>query len=121
MPDEPARPSNAAQIELWNSAVMRAWADQHERADRLNAGFTPALLELAAARPGERAIDIGCASGTTLLELAARVGPGGHVLGADIAEKSVARARERIAAAGLRHAEAIVADVAIHPFAPARF
>jgi SAM-dependent methyltransferase len=43
------------------------------------------------------------------------------VLGADVAEQSVARVRERIAAAGLRHAEAIVADVSSQPFAPNSF
>jgi precorrin-6B methylase 2 len=63
------------------------------------AEVTKALLDLAAPQPGERVLDIGCGGGTTVLELAARVGPDGHVLGADIAEQSVARARERIAAA----------------------
>jgi SAM-dependent methyltransferase len=53
-----------------------------------------------------------------VLELAARVGPDGHVLGADVSNQSVARARQRIAAAGLRHADAIVADVSCHAFAP---
>ena len=66
-------------------------------------------------------LDIGCGAGTTVLELAARVGPGGHVLGADISDQSVARARQRIAEAGLRHAEVIVADVSAHPFAPNAF
>src|SRR5207249_9062025 len=47
--------------------------------------------------------------------------PGGHVLGADVSEPSVARARERIAAAGLRHAEVIVADASVHRFPPDSF
>ena len=69
--------SNAAQIEFWNSAASRAWADQHERMDRAVAEVTKALLELAAPQPGEHVLDIGCGSGTTVLELAARVGPDG--------------------------------------------
>ena len=121
MGDQQAGSSNAAQIEFWNSAASRAWADQHERMDRAVADLTKALLDPAAPQPGERGLDIGCGSGTTVLELAARVGPGGHVLGADIADHSVARARQRIAAAGLRHAEAIVADVSGHPFEPSGF
>ena len=121
MADQQAGSSNAAQIEFWNSAASRAWADQHERMDRAVAEVTKALLDLAAAQPGERVLDIGCGGGTTVLELAARVGPDGHVLGADIAEQSVARTRERIAAAGLRHAEVIVADVSSQPFAPNSF
>ena len=72
-------------------------------------------------QPGERVLDIGCGPGTTVLELAKRVSLGGHVLGADVSEPSVARARERIAAAGLRHAEVIVADASVHPFPPDSF
>jgi SAM-dependent methyltransferase len=121
MAEQKAGSSNAAQIEFWNSAASRAWADEHERMDRGVAEVTKALLDMAVAQPGERVLDIGCGGGTTVLELAARVGPDGHVLGADVAEQSVARVRERIAAAGLRHAEAIVADVSSQPFAPNSF
>jgi ubiquinone/menaquinone biosynthesis C-methylase UbiE len=121
MAEQKAGSSNAAQIEFWNSAASRAWADQHERMDRAVAKVTKALLDLAGPQPGERVLDIGCGSGTTVLELAARVGPHGYVLGADIADHSVARARERIAAAGVQHAEAIVADVSVQPFEPNSF
>src|SRR6516162_3742466 len=113
-----AATGNAAQIEFWNSAATRAWADQYARMDRAVAALTKELLDLAAPRPGERVLDIGCGPGTTVLELAKHVGPGGYVLGADVSEPSVARARQRIAAAGLRHAEVIVADASVHPFAP---
>src|SRR5215468_11019028 len=119
--DHQAGTGNAAQIEFWNSAATRAWADQYARMDRAVAALTKELLDLAAPQPGERVLDIGCGAGTTVLELAARVGAGGHVLGADVSEPSVARAQQRIAAAGLRHAEAIVADVAVHPFPPNSF
>src|SRR5438132_1671554 len=115
MADQQAVSPNAAQIEFWNSAASRAWADQYERMDRAVADLTKALLNMAAPQLGEHVLDIGCGSGTTVLELAARVGPGGHVLGADISDQSVARARQRIADAGLRHAEVIVADVSVHP------
>jgi SAM-dependent methyltransferase len=121
MAEHQAGAGNAAQIEFWNSAATRAWADQYARMDRAVAGRTKELLDLAAPRPGERVLDIGCGPGTTVLELAKHVGPGGHVLGADVSEASVAGARERIAAAGLRHAEVIVADASVHPFPPNSF
>jgi SAM-dependent methyltransferase len=110
-----------AQVQYWNSAATRPWAEQHERTDRALATLATTALNLAAPQPGEQVLDIGCGSGTTVLELAARVGPLGHVLGADVSELSVVRARERIAAAGLRHAEVIEADVATHPFVAGRF
>src|SRR5215470_10029839 len=89
--------------------------------DHAVAALTKELLNLAAPQPGERVLDIGCGPGTTVLELAKHVGPGGHVLGADVSEPSVVRARQRIAAAGLRHAEVIVADASVHPFPPDSF
>ncbi|HEV2335649.1 MAG TPA: methyltransferase domain-containing protein [Stellaceae bacterium] len=112
---------NTAQAEFWNSPAARAWADQHARMDRALAPFLEALLVAAAPKPGERVLDIGCGGGTTVLELAARVGPQGSVLGADIAERSVARARERIAAASLGHAEVVVADASAHGFPAGAF
>src|SRR6267378_489615 len=75
MTDQQAASPNAAQIEFWNSAASRAWADQYERMDRAVADLTKSLLDMAAPQPGEHVLDIGCGSGTTVLELAA----GGHV------------------------------------------
>src|SRR2546428_1752457 len=110
--------ANAAQRDFWNSPASRAWADQHERMDRLVAELTAQVLDFAAPRPGEHVLDIGCGGGTTTLELARRVGPTGHVLGADIAEHSIVRLRQRIADAGLAQVEAIVADGSAHAFPP---
>jgi tRNA G46 methylase TrmB len=100
MPETQAA-DNTAQIQFWNSPA-RAWADQHARMDRALSPLLEVLIAAAAPQPGERVLDIGCASGTTVLEWASRVGPSGYVLGADVAEASVARAHQRIAAAA-RH------------------
>jgi Methylase involved in ubiquinone/menaquinone biosynthesis len=112
---------NAREAEYWNSAATRAWANRHEPIDALFAGLTQVALDQATPQHGEHVLDVGCGSGTTLLELAARVGSRGHVLGADIAQASVERARERIAASGLANAKAILADVSTHAFAPKQF
>ena len=121
MADAQARSPYAGWAEYWNSPATRPWAEQHERQDRGLAGLATAVLELAAAQPGERVLDIGCGAGTTLLALAAQVGPSGYVLGADISEQSVARACERVATAELEQAEVVCADVATHAFAAASF
>jgi len=118
---EAAGSVNTAQAEFWNSQATRGWADQHQRMDRVLVPLLEALMTAAAPQPGERVLDIGCGSGTTVLELAARVGPSGHVIGADIAEASVARAQQRIAAAGHGQAEIIVADASTHAFPAASF
>ncbi len=43
------------------------------------------VLELAAARPGERALDLACGPGTLTLPIAEAVGPEGRVVGVDLA------------------------------------
>jgi SAM-dependent methyltransferase len=108
--------SDGGQRAYWNGPNTQTWAHEHERIDARFAPLGEALLDFAAPRSGERVLDIGCATGTTLLALAGTVGPGGRALGADIAEASVAVARTRIAAAGLPQAEAILADAGSHPF-----
>jgi SAM-dependent methyltransferase len=89
-----------------------------ERLDALFAPVTEIAIEAAAPRSGERAIDIGCGCGATLLELARRVAPAGSVLGVDISAPMAARARERIAAGKLSNAEVLTTDAATHGFPP---
>src|SRR5688572_24405735 len=112
---------NESEIQYWNSATTRPWAEMHEVIDRLFADLTQMALDFAAPQPGERVIDIGCGSGTTVLELAERVGSTGYVLGADISEQSVEKARERITAADMRQAEVSLCDVSTHTFATETF
>lgn len=116
MTDQQAGSPNAREVQYWNSAHTRVWADEHETIDRLFAGLTQIALDHAAPKPGERVIDIGCGSGTTVLELAARVGPAGYVVGADVSKPSVEKARERIAVAGVHQAEIMLCDVSTHIF-----
>src|SRR5262245_21197773 len=116
MADQQTGSPNARELQYWNSAHTRVWADEHETIDRLFASLTQIALDHAAPKLGERVIDIGCGSGTTVLELATRVGPSGYVLGADVSKPSVAKARERIAAASVHQAEIMLCDVSTHIF-----
>ena len=116
MTDQQTGSPNAREVQYWNSAHTRPWADEYDAIDRLFAGLTRVALDHAAPKLGERVIDIGCGSGTTVLELAVRVGPGGYVLGADVSKPSVEKARERITAAGVQQAEIMLCDVSTHTF-----
>jgi ubiquinone/menaquinone biosynthesis C-methylase UbiE len=58
--------------------------------------FGQAAIEAAAPATGERVLDVGCGAGASSLALAARVGAGGQVLGVDISEPLIGRARSLI-------------------------
>ncbi len=66
--------------------------------------ITERLLMKAGLRPGMRVLDIGCGAGDVSLLVAERVGPNGHVVGIDIAEKAVTLARQRAEALGCENA-----------------
>jgi ubiquinone/menaquinone biosynthesis C-methylase UbiE len=51
------------------------------------------LFAVAAPRPGERVLDIGCACGTTTLEFARAVGTAGRVVALDISGPMLAEGK----------------------------
>ncbi len=92
---------NSAQIAYWNDRAAVTWTAFQERLDAMFEPLTALALDAAAPKSGERVIDIGCGCGASVLALAQRVGPAGEVSGFDVSEPMLARARERIAMAGL--------------------
>lgn len=49
----------------------------------------------AALEPGELVVDVACGTGTTAIEAAGRVSPGGQVVGVDLSDRMVEAARSR--------------------------
>jgi SAM-dependent methyltransferase len=113
-------PSNRAQLAYWNGPLGHMWAEAQEKRDRDHAPMTEALLQLAAASPGEHVLDIGCGTGTTTLRLAQQVGPDGSVTGIDLSEPMLAVAERRARELG-SHARFIEGDVTDQPFEPKHF
>jgi ubiquinone/menaquinone biosynthesis C-methylase UbiE len=96
-----------------------AWVLLQEQTDIQIDPFGRAALAKLDLTTGARVLDVGCGCGQTLLELAELVGPRGHVLGVDISEPMLERARERVA--GQAVVELCCADAQTHPFPPADF
>jgi SAM-dependent methyltransferase len=96
-----------------------AWVRMQERTDALIDPLGRVAIERLGAVAGESLLDVGCGCGQTLLELAERVGPSGHVLGVDISPPMLARARERIA--GRPPIEVALGDAQTYAFAPGAF
>ncbi|WP_333976249.1 class I SAM-dependent methyltransferase [Burkholderia cepacia] len=84
---------SADQVGDWNGQSGERWVINQARLDALVAVFGQAAIEAAAPAMGERVLDIGCGAGASTLALAARVGAGGQVLGVDISEPLIERAR----------------------------
>ncbi|CAG2160422.1 class I SAM-dependent methyltransferase [Cupriavidus numazuensis] len=84
---------NAYQVADWNGQSGERWVANQARLDAMVAVFGEAAIEAAAPAMGERVLDVGCGAGASTLALAARVGAGGQVLGVDISEPLIGRAR----------------------------
>jgi SAM-dependent methyltransferase len=65
-------------------------------------------MEVLSPRSGQTILDVGCGTGQTVLQLADKVGPRGHVMGVDISPVVLEAARER--ACGLEHVSFIEGD-----------
>src|SRR4051794_6819292 len=70
--------------------------------------------------PGDEVLDIGCGTGLTTRE-AARAAAPGRVLGVDVSERMLQRARELTAAERLANVSYECGDAQVHRFDPARF
>jgi ubiquinone/menaquinone biosynthesis C-methylase UbiE len=102
----------ADQAKFWNGPGGQMWLGAYDRIQRGIAGFGEVVLEAASAQPGERVLDIGCATGGTTAALAKAIGPTGHVLGVDISAPLVEVARGQ----KLGNATFEVADATSFPF-----
>ncbi len=107
---------NSSQIAEWNGALGERWATMQQQMDALTAPFGEDALQAAAARQGERVIDIGCGCGDTSLALGRAVGPRGSVTGVDVSRVmlDVARRRaeaEAMAQVSFRECDASSADL----------
>jgi ubiquinone/menaquinone biosynthesis C-methylase UbiE len=106
---------NSEQIAEWNGAVGQRWASEQTAFDNLTRPFGDAALKAAAARPGERVIDIGCGCGDTSLSLGKAVGPDGSVLGVDVSGPMLEVARSRAKAEGANNVTFEQADASNAP------
>lgn len=83
---------NDEQREFWDR-FSTVWVNQQNDLDGLMANVLSGVLDRAALKPGQTVLDVGCGTGTSSLLAAAAVEPKGHVLGVDISEPMLRRAR----------------------------
>ena len=104
--------SAAEQAAFWNGPGGQGWLASYARIERAIAEVGKITLAAAAAKSGERVIDVGCGTGGTTQALAEAVGPTGHVLGVDISKTLVGEAQSQ----RVPNATFVVGDATTHPF-----
>lgn len=75
---------NISEREYWSGPSGQTWIRHREDQDALLAGVTDLVVGRAAAKAGDRVIDIGCGTGALSRAMAQAVGTGGAVLATDI-------------------------------------
>ena len=112
--------ANAQQAEFW-SQLAPTWLEFEDQLEVVGGPPGQLAMDRLELLPGQRVIDLGCGSGRTTVELAARVSPRGAVTGVDISAEMLARARERAARLHVANAEFVHADVQVHDLGEASF
>lgn len=91
--------------DAWNESAPE-YAAVRQNLDRWN----PHLVARAAARAGERVLDVACGDGEPALTLARKVQPTGRVVGIDLSERMIGAAAERAADARVKNVDFQVMD-----------
>lgn len=116
---ENTQPEIGMQTEFWNEAGGRMWVENIEQTHALLKPLGDVIRDRAAVCEGESVLDIGCGGGLNSVELAAKVGAAGHVLGIDISDIILDYARKRPDLP--QNIEYLRADAATEDLGPARF
>jgi ubiquinone/menaquinone biosynthesis C-methylase UbiE len=69
-------------------------------------------------RPGDTVVEIGCGTGLNFGLLEELIGPDGRLIGVDLTDAMLSRARERVTASGWRNVELVESSAAAFRFPP---
>jgi SAM-dependent methyltransferase len=86
-------PVDGAEDFGWDGEAGLRWLRDMDRMERMLGAFTPYLLDAARIKPEDRVADIGCGGGETTRQ-AARRAARGRLLGVDVSQQLIDRARE---------------------------
>ena len=113
-------PANREQLRAWNGNEGAYWAVHADHFERSIARYTPAFLDAAGIRPGERVLDVGCGAGGTT-RAAARRAQGGEAVGLDLSAAMLEVGRRAAEAEGLTTVRLVQGDAQVYPFESGSF
>ncbi len=112
--------ANVEQAEVWDGLEGAHWSRHADAYDDSLREFLTHLLEVAAIRPEESVLDIGCGNGTSTID-AARAASAGSAVGIDLSSAMLTRARSTATAAGVSNVEFVLGDAQVYRFDDATF
>ncbi|WP_420587068.1 class I SAM-dependent methyltransferase [Ruegeria sp.] len=113
---------NGDQADFWGKSEMGArWLTFEDQLDHLFQPVLQLVLERAGLSDGMKVLDIGCGTGASALAAAERVGASGEILGVDISDPFLARAKDRADQLNARNVRFHKADAQIEPFEDGAF
>lgn len=96
-------------------------ADIYDELPLWSAPFGQLMLEHIPLQPSMSVLDVGCGTGFPLLELSARLGQSSHVVGLDVWQAALTRARKKRDFFGVDHVSFVAYSGDNFPFADASF
>jgi SAM-dependent methyltransferase len=107
--------ANVDQAASWDGPEGAHWSAHADHYDTSLREHLELLHDLAAIRPHESVLDIGCGNGTSTID-AARAASDGRALGVDLSSEMLSRARRAASVAGVTNVEFLRADAQVHLF-----
>lgn len=104
----------------WATVEGEHFAANEDRYTKMLRGMAERVIEAAGIEPGSDVLDVGCGYGALTL-MAAEAASAGEVMGLDISEALLGRARERAAAQGADNARFQLGDAVTYPLPGAAF
>lgn len=112
---------NSDMSEFWNGEGGKKWLRFQETMGANLLPFGQKAMAAANIQPSESVLDIGCGCGDTSIEIAGHVGVDGHVLGVDISEPILERARAQAMISKDKSVAFKHGDAQVHRFEAAAF
>ncbi len=94
---------------IWDAAAD-GWQAHHALIRSWLGNATSIMLDAARIDRGQRVLDVAAGAGDQTLDIARRIGPGGHVLATDLSPRCIDLARSALVEAGFTNASFMVAD-----------
>lgn len=113
--------ANEQQTEFWSGSGGEYWVVNQQQMDTMLKPLGDAALAHIDLASVQHLLDIGCGTGSTTLDIAARLSDGARVTGADLSVPMTDYARSRVTETGVKNAEFITCDLQLDPFEPAIF